>query len=157
MTVDTIAPVRKTVVVSAAQDRAFRAFTEQIDRWWPRQHHIGKAPMTQAILEGRPGGRWYSTHEDGTECDNGRVLVWDPPGRLVLAWQITADWTFDPDFVTEVEVTFTPESPTRTRVDLEHRNLDRYGDRAKSTREAIDAPGGWPLIMEQFARVAAES
>jgi uncharacterized protein YndB with AHSA1/START domain len=154
--VSDIEPVRKEVVVNASQERAFRVFTDGIDRWWPRQHHIGKTPLKQSILEPGLGGRWYSVCEDGSECDVGKVLAWDPPHRLVLAWQITAQWQYDPSFLTEIEVTFTPEAPKRTRVVLEHRNLDRYGTPAPDFRKRIDAPDGWTLILASYARAAEE-
>ncbi len=150
-----IEPVRKQVMVEASQARCFEVFTQGIDRWWPRQHHIGKSPLTRAVLEGRPEGRWYSICEDGSECDIGRVLTWDPPRRLVLAWQITAEWKFDPAFVTEVEVTFSVEGPKRTLVKMEHRDLERYGQAAAALRKEIDAEGGWMEIMRQFAATAA--
>jgi uncharacterized protein YndB with AHSA1/START domain len=145
-----IEPVRKSVVVSTSAERAFRVFTEEIDRWWPREHHIGTSPLKCAVLEPRSGGRWYAVAEDGTECDTGKVLTWDPPRRLVLGWQITSDWKFDPNFLTEVEVTFKPEGPKRTRVELEHRNLERYGAKAVDLRKSIDSPGGWGRILENF-------
>ena len=128
-----IAPVRKEVVVDATADHAFRVFTDGIDRWWPRQHHIGTSPMARAVMEPRAGGRWYAISQDGSECDTGRVLVWEPPRRVVLAWQITADWKYDPDFVTEVEVTFTPQGAKKTLVVLEHRDLERFGAAAETT------------------------
>jgi uncharacterized protein YndB with AHSA1/START domain len=100
-------------------------------------------------------GRWYATHEDGSESDTGKVLVWEPPQRLILAWQLNATWQFDPAFVTEVEVTFTPEGPDKTWVELEHRNLERFGEPAKTVRNSIDLPGGWTEILDQFAKAAA--
>lgn len=151
----TIEPVRKRVMVAASAERAFRVFTEGMDRWWPREHHIGTSPLKRAVLEPRAGGRWYAVSEDGSECDTGKVLVWDPPRRLVLAWQITAEWKFDANFLTEVEVSFIPEGPKRTRVELEHRNLDRYGAGAGDLRKSIDSPGGWGTMLEAFASVAA--
>src|SRR5215212_10047317 len=102
----TIAPVKKQLVVKTDPERAFRLFTDGIDRWWPREHHIGKSPMKRILVEPRVGGRWYAISEDESECDIGKVLIWEPGKRLVLAWQITAEWTFDPTFVTEVEVRF---------------------------------------------------
>ena len=155
-TVEKVEPVRKQIVIDAPQDHVFRVFTDGMDAWWPRQHHIGTSPMAQCLVEPRVGGRWYSVCVDGTECDVGRVLEWDPPSRLVLAWQLTADWRFDPNFVTEVEVTFTAEGMGRTRVDLEHRNLARYGLIAPKLRESVDAPEGWGLIMSLFAAEAAK-
>ena len=151
-----IEPVKKQIIVNASQERAFAVFTAGIDRWWPRQHHIGKSPLKCAVLEQRAGGRWYSVSEDGSECEVGKVLSWEPPGRLLLAWQITADWQYDPAFVTEVEVTFTAQGPNRTHVELEHRGLERYGDRAAAFRNSVDSAGGWPKIVEQFAHCAEQ-
>ena len=157
MTTNVVEPVRKQVVIDAPQARVFSVFADRIDDWWPREHHIGKSPLAQAVLEPRAGGRWYAINEDGSECDTGKVLVWEPPRRIVLAWQITAQWQYDPDFITEVEVNFTAEGEKRTRVDLEHRNLARYGLVAAEFRKGIDAPGGWGKILQNFATVASES
>ncbi len=82
-------PVRKSVTVKASAEHAFRVFTNGIDSWWPRSHHIGNSPMRKAIIEGRRGGRCYSEQTDGSECDWGQVLVWEPPRRFVMAWQIS--------------------------------------------------------------------
>ncbi len=151
-----IEPVKKQVVVETSATNAFRVFTDGIDQWWPRQHHIGRSPLKRAVIEPRKDGRWYSISEDGTECDTGKVLVWDPPRRLVMTWQITAEWKFDAAFVTEVEVTFTPDGPARTVVDLEHRNLERYGAVAATIRQSIGADTGWGLIIKNFAEVASK-
>ena len=147
-----IEPVKKQIIVNATAERAFKVFTADIDRWWPREHHIGKSPLKRAMLEARPEGRWYSLCEDGTECDIGRVLSWEPPKRLLLAWQITADWQYDPKFVTEVLVTFTSLGPNKTRVELEHRDLERYADKALELRKAIDSAGGWGKIMGELGK-----
>ena len=103
--------VRKELMINASQRRAFQAFTEQMDLWWPRSHHIGKSEMKEAVLETKQGGRWYEVGVDGTECNWGKVLVWNPPHKLVLAWQITAEWQYDPNFLTEVEVNFSEKGP----------------------------------------------
>lgn len=149
-----VEPVRKQLVVEAPQERAFRVFTENIDRWWPRAHKIGQAPLKQAVLEPKQDGRWYEVGEDGTECTWGKVLAWEPPRRLVLAWQISAQWQYDASLITEVEVVFTPEGPRRTRVDLEHRNLERFGPGADPARGALDSPQGWGGLLEAYAAVA---
>jgi len=149
-----VPPVKKQVIVNASQARCFAVFTEGIDRWWPREHHIGKAPLAREVLEPRLGGRWYAISTDGSECDVGKVLEWEPPHRLVLAWQINADWQYDPDFITEVEVVFTALGEKQTRVDFEHRNLERYGVRALDLRNQIDKPGGWQGALEKFAAEA---
>jgi len=151
-------PVRKSVLVKASPERAFRAFTDEIDKWWPRTHHIGKSPMKRIRLEGKAGGRCYTEQEDGTDCEWGKVLVWDPPRRLVMAWQITHEWGFEPDLgkSSEVEVRFEPEAGGGTRVELEHRNLGRHGAGADSIRRAVDAEGGWGLLLQLYAKQVAE-
>ena len=146
--------VRKEIVVDVGAEHAFRVFTAGQTVWWPPEHHIGKSAMKEAVLEPRAGGRWYEIGEDGSECEWGKVLVWDPPRRLVLAWQIDGDWRFDPSFVTEVEVTFVAQSPKRTLVTLEHRNLDRFGAKQEEMRKAFESEGGWQLGLGRFARAA---
>ena len=145
--------VRKTITVEATPERAFQVFTAEYDSWWPRSHHIGKSPMKRAIIEGRAGGRCYTEQQDGTDCDWGTVLVWDPPHRLVLAWQIDGKWQFEPDLTrsSEVEIRFTGEPGGRTRVDLEHRHLERHGADAAPIRTAIDGPGGWGALLQMYA------
>jgi uncharacterized protein YndB with AHSA1/START domain len=157
MTLQTIEPVRTSVVVDAPIERAFAVFTEQFDAWWPHAHKIGAADMQQAVLETRDGGRWYERGIDGSECDWGRVLRWEPPHRLVLAWQIDGAWRHDPNLVTEVDVRFTAETETRTRVELEHRDLDRFGERAATIRDSLGSDGGWPGLLERFAATAGGS
>jgi uncharacterized protein YndB with AHSA1/START domain len=147
--------VSKAVTVNSPIDKAFRVFTEGFDTWWPRSHKIGAGDLKQAVLEGKEGGRWYEVDVDGSECDWGRVLVWDPPARLVLAWQLSASWQYDPELLTEVEVRFVAEGPSRTRVQLEHRNLDRYGDAREEMRSQFDSDGGWNGLLEGYARAAA--
>jgi uncharacterized protein YndB with AHSA1/START domain len=149
-----VPPIRKQVLVEASQEHAFRVFTDGLDRWWPREHHIGKAPMKRAVMEPRAGGRWYEIGDDGSECNWGRVLIWEPPQRVVLAWQITAQWQYDASFVTELEVTFSAEAARRTMVVLEHRNLERYGEVAVEFRKMLDTEGGWTRTMTLFADVA---
>jgi uncharacterized protein YndB with AHSA1/START domain len=146
--------VRKEIVVEAAAERAFRVFTERMELWWPPEHHIGQAAMARPVLEPRAGGRWYELGEDGSTCDWGRVLAWEPPRRLVLAWQISAAWKFDPALVTEVEVTFVAEGQSRTRVTLEHRNLDRFGPASEAMRKSFSSEGGWGLTLGRFATAA---
>jgi uncharacterized protein YciI/uncharacterized protein YndB with AHSA1/START domain len=144
--------VKKQLIVKAPIERAFRVFTAGIDKWWPRDHHIGASPMKELVMEPKEGGRWYAKCEDGSECDTGKVLVWDPPTRLVLAWQITAKWAFDPSFVTEIEVRFAPDGARCTRVDFEHRDLDRYGAEAEAIRAQLGDPKGWNGNLERYAR-----
>jgi uncharacterized protein YndB with AHSA1/START domain len=147
-----IEPVRKTVTVPADAARAFRIFTEGFDSWWPRTHHIGKSPMTKGILEGHVGGRCYSEQQDGTECDWGSILAWEPPHRLVIAWQITHEWGFEPDLAkaSEVEVLFRPLENGATQVELEHRHLERHGAGGPAMRLMIDSPGGWATLLQLY-------
>jgi uncharacterized protein YndB with AHSA1/START domain len=145
------APVKKSVVVKADVERSFSAFTSRIGKWWPRTHSIGSTPLADVIIEPRVGGRWYERSGDGSECEWGKVLAWDPPGSLILAWQLDGDWKYNPSLVLEVEVTFTALEAGVTRVDLEHRNLERYGDRAAEVREKIGSDRGWLGILRSFA------
>ena len=146
-------PVRRTISVSASVERAFRVFTAEFDTWWPRSHHIGKSPMKKAIVEGKVGGRCYTEQEDGTEFDWGRVLVWELPHRILLAWQITPEWGYQPDVAqsSEVEIRFSPVAGGGTRVDLEHRHFERHGSGAPTMRTAVDSPNGWTGVMQFFA------
>jgi uncharacterized protein YndB with AHSA1/START domain len=150
-------PVRKSVRVRASAARAFKVFTEGIDTWWPKTHHIGNSPMTKAMIEGWVGGRAYSEQENGIDCQWGQVLAWEPPARFVLAWQATHEWRFEPDVTqcSEVEVRFTPATDGTTLVELEHRNFERQGAGGASMRNQVDQPGGWGGLMELF-RAEAE-
>jgi uncharacterized protein YndB with AHSA1/START domain len=148
------APVRKSVIVATGVERAFEVFTAGIARWWPATHSIGRSPQKEVILEPCAGGRWYERGEDGSECTWGKVLAWEPPARLLLAWQIDGRWTYDPAFLTEVEVTFTALGATETRVELEHRNLERYGDKLEAVRAAIDSEDGWAVLLRLYAEAA---
>jgi uncharacterized protein YndB with AHSA1/START domain len=153
------APVRKSVTVKASAERAFEVFTAGFDSWWPRSHHIGKLPMKRAVLEGRVGGRCYSEQTDGTECDWGEILQWEPPKRFLMAWKITAQWQYEPDVAksSEVEVRFTPQADGSTRVDLEHRNFARVGAGWEAMREMVNADGGWGGLLQMFSEQAEKT
>ena len=151
------APVRNSVRVGAPPGRAFKVFTDGIGRWWPKTHHIGAANLDALVIEPKAGGRWYERGVDGSECDVGKVLVWEPPARLVLAWQLTAEWKFDPALITEVEVRFIADGADATLVELEHRNLERYGERADGFRATIDSPEGWGGLLQLFKQTAEQS
>lgn len=148
------APVRKNVFVAVAPDHAFDTFANGIGRWWPKSHHTGSTDLDVPVIEPRSGGRWYERAVDGSEREVGKVLAWEPPARLLLAWQLRPDFTYDPDLVTEVEVTFTAEGEG-TRVNLEHRNLERLGDDADTLRERIDSPNGWGLLLQLYSEATA--
>lgn len=147
------APVRKSLLVKANREKSFAAFTGGIGRWWPRSKSIGSAPQTDVVLEPRVGGRWYERGADGSECEWGKVLEWEPPSRVLLAWQIGADWKFDATLVTEVEVTFTALASGETRVDLEHRYLERLGEGAERARAAFDSEDGWGGVLRDFGEM----
>ena len=157
MTVALAAPlsVDKTVLVAASQAIAFEVFTTRIAAWWPMpSHHIGEAECVDVLIEPRVDGRWFERGSDGSECDWGRVLAWEPPGRVVLAWQLGADWKFDPSLRTEVEVRFVAVDAGHTRIELEHRGLDAYGAQAAAMRDAFGSPNGWTGMLEHYAEVA---
>lgn len=149
------APVRTSIHVNAPPERAFDVFTSGIGRWWPKTHTIGSVELDRPVIEPRSGGRWYQLAVDGSECDIGKVAAWEPPARLLLIWQLTPEFSYDPDLVTEVEISFTPEGGG-TRVNLEHRDLERMGDKADAMRETVSGPGGWPALLELFAAQSAK-
>jgi uncharacterized protein YndB with AHSA1/START domain len=151
------APVRKSVRVNAPPECAFEVFTAGIGRWWPKSHHICPGELESHVIEPRVGGRWFERSTDGVECEVGRVVVWEPPSRLVLCWQLTNEWKFDPDLVTEVDVRFIPEGKDATRVELEHRNLERLGEGANALRQQIDSPNGWGALLALFAESAEQT
>ena len=144
------APVRRSVTVRSQQSRAFEVFTARIGAWWPPTHHIGATPFRDIVLEPRAGGRWYELGGDGSECDWGHVLAWEPPSRLLLAWQIDAQFRFDPGLVTEVEIRFIAEGADTTRIELEHRNLERFGDRVETMRERVGGDNGWTRVLASY-------
>ena len=149
--------VQTSIVVEAPIERAFSVFTDGIDRWWPREHTIGDEALAEMVLETRVGGRAYGRGVDGGESDWGRVLEYEPPTRIVISWDITLEWKreTDPEKASEFEVTFVPEGPHRTRVELEHRNLERHGEGWQKMRDAVGSPGGWGAGLEAYARAAA--
>ena len=147
-----IAPVRKSVVVDASPPQAFAVFTSGIDRWWPKSHGIGATPITQSVIEPFVGGRWYTHHKDGSDVVLGHVRVWEPAQRLVVSWEVSAEWKPDPRpaFTSEVEVRFTAEAGG-TRVELEHRNFERLGA-AAGEKMRKDVDGGWPAILDLYVK-----
>jgi uncharacterized protein YndB with AHSA1/START domain len=148
--------VLKSVMVNAPRDHVFKTFTERIDTWWPRAHHIGGKEPFKAILEPRVGGRWFERADDGSECNWGRVLDWDPPRRLLLTWDINAEWKYQEGFGTEIEVRFEAEGRERTRVVLEHRKLERFGDKAEMMRAMFDLPDAWQGTLGALVRAAEQ-
>jgi uncharacterized protein YndB with AHSA1/START domain len=147
--------VFRSVAVPLTPEQTFELFTSRKTEFWPMEHSINSSEIAAVVIEPREGGRWFERGVDGSECDWGRVAVWEPPGKLVLLWQIGADWRFNPDFETEVEVSFAAESPGRTRLDLRHRHLERYGEATEQMRAAFDSPGGWDGILAACVRLAS--
>ena len=146
--------VVRSVTVPLSQARTFELFTARMTEFWPKEHSIGSSEIAEVIVEPRSGGRWFERGVDSCECQWGRVAAWDPPRKVVLLWQIRSDWKFDPEFETEVEVSFTNEATDRTRVDLAHRNLQRYGDDTEQMRSIFDQPNGWTGTLDGFAGLA---
>ncbi|SDJ17339.1 Uncharacterized conserved protein YndB, AHSA1/START domain [Actinokineospora alba] len=146
-------PVQKSIIVKATQERAFTVFATKMGTWWPADHHIGDGAFADIVIEPKPGGGWFERGQDGAECDWGSVLAYDPHDRFVLTWNLQGDWTYDPDTAraSEVEVRFIPEGPDTTRVELEHRHLERHGEAGEDIQTAVDSERGWPLILTQFA------
>jgi uncharacterized protein YndB with AHSA1/START domain len=154
MTQETDLAVRRSVTVNAPPERAFAVFAADQTSWWPKDsHHIGEREPETIVLEDRAGGRWFERDADGVECDWGKVLEYDPPHRLVLAWQLGPDWAYDPDLAraTRVEVTFVAEDGGRTRVDLEHSGFEVHGEHAEALQAPIAGDGGWSSLLKRLA------
>ncbi len=154
-----VEPVRKSILVKASPERAFRLFTQGMDTWWPKTHHIGGSPMKGIVVEPRPGGAIYTEQEDGTICPWASVLEWEPPHRFLFAWQVTPAWQYEPDLArcSDVEVLFTPTDDGMTLVELEHRNLQRHGEACHTMRGQVGADGGWGTVLSLFAAKAGET
>jgi uncharacterized protein YndB with AHSA1/START domain len=145
--------VQTSIVVEVPIERAFEVFTHEMPSWWHPDHHILEAELADMVFEPRVGGHIYDRGVDGSECRWATVLAYDPPTRVVFSWNINLEWKLetDRDRTSEVEVRFTPEGPQRTRVELEHRNLDRHGPGWERMRDAVGSPGGWYGGLERFA------
>ena len=157
MTQQTDSVVRQAITVAAPIDRAFAVFTAGFDTWWPREHHIGAADMVEAVLETRLDGRFYERSVDGSECDWGKVLAWDPPHHVALAWQIDPQWKYDPDLsrASRVDVRFVAEAPDVTRIELEHSGFERHGEGWETAFETLSSPGAWGAVLERYGAAAA--
>jgi uncharacterized protein YndB with AHSA1/START domain len=144
-------------VVEAAREEAFSVFTEDIGSWWPPEHHILEGDLAEMIFEPHVGGHVYDRGADGSECRWARVLAYDPPERIVFSWDINLQWAIEPDAdkSSEVEVRFIAETPGRTRVELEHRHLDRHGSGGENMSGAVGSPEGWDSGRKSFASVLA--
>jgi uncharacterized protein YndB with AHSA1/START domain len=147
--------VRTQVVVEVPIERAFSVFTEDFDSIKPREHNMLAVEIAETVFEPREGGRIYDRGVDGSECHWARVLAYEPPDRVVFSWDINPRWQIESDLekTSEVEVRFISETPERTRVELEHRNLDRHGEGWEAGRDAVGSEGGWPLYLQRFAEL----
>lgn len=145
--------IRTEVVVAAPQERAFRVFTEQFDQIKPREHNMLAVEIAESVFEPSAGGRVYDRGVDGSECQWARVIAYEPPERIVFTWEISPRWQLetDPARVSEVEVRFIAETPERTRVELEHRYIDRHGSGWEDLRDGIGGEQGWPLYLGRYA------
>lgn len=148
------APVRKSVTVRADPERAFDIFVSAMGDWWLKSHSLTASGQKTVVVEPFAGGRWYEIGTAGEEKEWGRVLACEPPKRILFAWQLNAEWTFNPDFQTEVEVTFEPAADGGTMVRLEHRDLANYGAKANEARASLDSEGGWEGLLGAFAAKA---
>lgn len=150
--------VQASIVIEAPRQLAFDVFTQDMAGWWPPDHHILDGELAEMVFEMEEGGRVYDVGVDGTECQWARVLAFDPPGRVVISWDITPQWKLqtDPEKTSEVEFRFIPEGPERTRVELEHRHLDRHGEGWEGMRDAVGSPEGWNRGLRAFGDRAEE-
>jgi uncharacterized protein YndB with AHSA1/START domain len=149
--------VRTSIVVEATVERAFSVFTDGIASWWPPEHHLLEGELADMVFEPRAGGHVYDRGVDGSECRWARVLVYEPPNRFVISWDISTRWQLETDLdkTSDVEVRFVAEAPDRTRVELEHRNLDRHGEGWEQMRDSVGSPDGWHGGLELFAQAVA--
>jgi uncharacterized protein YndB with AHSA1/START domain len=145
--------IRKQVVVNAPITHAFTVFTERFGDFKPPEHNLLQAPIAETVFEPRVGGHIYDRATDGTECHWARILAYQPPHRVVFSWDIGPQWQIetDPELTSEVEVQFIAEGPDRTRIELEHRHLDRHGAGWQSVGEGVDGDQGWPLYLARYA------
>ncbi len=145
--------VTHSVVVDAAIDKAFRVFTEEFGRFKPPEHNMLGVPIAETVFEPRVGGSLYDRGVDGSECRWGRILAYEPPHRIVVSWDINPTWKIENDAnkTSEFEVRFSAEAAGRTRVELEHRYLDRHGEGWEAVRDGVDGEQGWPLYLDRYA------
>ena len=149
--------IRHEVVVEAPIERAFSVFTKGFGSFKPPEHNMLGVDIAETVFQLREGGHVYDRGVDGSECRWARVLAYEPPNRVVISWDISPQWQVETDLekTSEVDVRFVAETPDRTRVELEHRNIDRHGDGWEAVREGVDGDAGWPLYLHRFADVLA--
>jgi len=149
--------VRTSIVVETPIERAFEVFTAEMQSWWPKEHHILQGELEAMVVEAHPGGRIYDRATDGSECTWAHVLAYEPPRRFCFSWAVSLTWEVetDPAKRSEVDITFLAEAPDRTRVEVEHRELQRHGDGWEQMRDAVGGPDGWAVGLRRFANAAA--
>ena len=147
------APIRRSLRVKARKEKAFDTFVTGMGSWWMKSHSLLQSPQKDVLIEPQPGGRWYEVGEDGSEQDWGKVIGWERPDRILLAWQLNAEWVYDPEFETTVEVRFTADGDD-TIVEFEHRDLDRFGAKAEAVRGDYDTgmDGGWRELLARYQK-----
>jgi uncharacterized protein YndB with AHSA1/START domain len=150
--------VRRRIVVEAPIERAFAVFTERFGDFKPPEHNMLGVPIAQTVFEPKVGGHIYDRGVDGSECRWARVLAFEPPDRVVFSWDISPQWQIEtePDNTSEVEVTFVAESPQRTRIELEHRHIDRHGPGWQALHDGVADDQGWPLYLDRYANLLKE-
>ena len=153
------APIKHSIVVEAPIERAFKVFTEDFGSFKPREHNLLAVPIAETVFEPRAGGNVYDRGVDGSECRWARVLAYEPPNRVLLSWDISPRWQIetDPDKTSEWEVRFIAETPNRTRLELEHRHLERHGEGWEGVRDGVEGDQGWPLYLRRFAEQLAHT
>ena len=149
--------VRRTITVDAPIERAFAVFTERFGDFKPPEHNMLGVPIAETVFEHHVGGHIYDRGTDGTECRWARVLAFEPPDRVVVSWDISPYWQIetDLDHTSEVEIRFIAETPQRTRLELEHRNIDRHGPGWEGVRDGIADDAGWTLYLDRYAKLLA--
>jgi uncharacterized protein YndB with AHSA1/START domain len=155
MSTSSATSIRHEIVVQAPIARAFSVFTDDFGSFNPSEHNMLGVELAETVFEPRAGGRVFDRGIDGSECQWARVLAYEQPDRVVISWDISPQWQIETDLekTREVEVRFIAEAPDRTRVELEHRHLNRHGDGWEAVREGVDSEGGWPTYLQRFADV----
>ena len=158
MTETDVAVVQKEIVVEAPIDRAFMVFTEHFGEFKPPEHNLLGVAIAETVFEARVGGHIFDRGVDGSECHWARILAYEPPDRVIFSWDISPRWQIeaDPENASEVEVRFVAETPTRTRVELEHRNLDRHGPAWQGVKDGVDGDAGWPLYLARYGALLTD-
>ena len=158
MTEAAAAVVRRQIVVPVPIERAFAVFTERFGDFKPPEHNLLRVPIAETVFEPKVGGHIYDRGTDGSECRWARILAFDPPQRVVFSWDISPQWTIEaePDNTSEVEVTFIAETADRTRLELEHRHIDRHGRSWPAVSDGVANDQGWPLYLQRYAALFSE-